>query len=116
MFGETAIVGAINAIITQRKLDRWGRLILSCLASAFCSFFGAFGAAGIGHLTAGQPIALALAFAACEASIVMAAIVLFVWTHSPLTKGMPISVPASLEQAERKILEREGVTTIGSEK
>jgi hypothetical protein len=75
------------------------------------TLFGTFGAAGVAHLTAGNSIPLAFTFATFDASIVLAATVLFRWTHSPLTKGTPITVPASIEQAEREILEKKGMST-----
>lgn len=110
MIGETALVGAISAFLTQRKIDRWARLILSCLISGACTLLGIFGSSGIAHLIAGQSIGLSLAFALCEACVATSGILYFTWRKSPLTKGMPISVPVIVEQAEREQL-KQGIVT-----
>jgi fucose 4-O-acetylase-like acetyltransferase len=113
MIGEEVISGVINGFFTRHKIDKWARLILSCTSTALCTFFFTFGSAGITHLSLGHRPGLALTYATFEASISMSALVLYRWTQSDLTKGMPISVPGSLEQSKDKILQNDTVVTHG---
>lgn len=111
MLGEVAIAGIITGIIRTHKIDRWARLILSCSASAFCTFAGTLGTAGLAHLATGQAFAVAFGYAVFEASLSTAAIVWFVWRRSDLTKGMLLAAPAFVEQREREILEHETIAS-----
>ncbi len=112
MVGEAAIVGIIEAVIVNRKTDRWARLILSCGASGFCTFTGVTGAGLLSHLSSGQRPGLALAFAVGEGLIASSAIVWRLWYKSELTKGMQIMVPTSVANAEQQILEQGGISTV----
>ena len=112
MFGEIAIVGVINSVITQHKIDRWCKLIVSSIFTGFCTGTGVFGAAVVAHLSAGQRPGLAVAYASGEACIAVAGVTAFAWQYSDLTKGMTLSIPSSVEQAEHAILEQQGITTI----
>lgn len=116
MIGESIITGVINGFFTRHQIDKWARLILSCAATAFCTFFFTIGSAGLLHLSAGHGPGLSITYAVFEACITMAALVLFRWTHSSLTKNIPISVPGGLMTAENKILENQNVATIGNDK
>ena len=111
MIGETAVVGIVNAWLTSRKIDKWARLLLSCGASAFCTGGSIAGAGIIAHISAGQCPGIAITLGFAEGMIASAAIVFNIWRRSPLTKGMPITVPRSLEQAEQVILQSEGMVT-----
>jgi hypothetical protein len=112
MLGEVAIAGIITGIIRTHKIDRWARLILSCSASAICTWWGTFGMAGLAHLASGQGFTVAAGYATFEASLSTAAIVWFVWRRSDLTKGMMIAAPAFVEQREREILEHETIASV----
>ena len=111
MIGETALVGAINAWLTQRKIDKWARLLIGCALSGACTMASVWGSGGIAHIMAGTPWPVSLALGFCEGLISASAIVFFKFRHDPVTKDMSISVPAALEAAEREILEKEGITT-----
>lgn len=120
MLGEiasgTAIAGAINAIITARRLDRWAKLLVSCTASGICTLCGVTGAGLIAHITAGNPPAVALILAFGEGLLGAAAVTFNLWRRSDLTKGVPLTIPRNVEEAEHSILENQGIITIREDK
>jgi hypothetical protein len=115
MFGEAVISAVINGFFSRHQIERWCRLIMSCLTTGLCTFFSVFGSTGIAHLAAGMRPGLAFAYSTFEGSLAMAALVLFRWTQSPLTKKIPISVPGFLEAKKNEILEKESIVTHGEE-
>lgn len=104
------IASLINGLIESRKINQWIRLILSCAASAFVTFFFTFGSAGVAHLQSGMSPSLSAVYACFESSVAMAVIVFYVWRKSPLTKDIPISAPGDVNEAEQKMLEKVIVT------
>jgi hypothetical protein len=106
----TGIAALINGLIESRKINQWIRLLLSCSASGFVTFFFTFGSAGLAHLGAGMRPSLAAIYAFFESCVATSAIVFYVWRRSPLTKDMPISAPGGVNEAEQKMLEKVIVT------
>lgn len=89
-----------DQIVEQR--DQWFKLSLSIFGTAFVTFFGMFGAAGLAALKTGDSPLVSLIIAVFAASGSMAAAVLMLWKYSSLTKGIPILAPTLVEQ---KVLE-----------
>jgi hypothetical protein len=116
MLGETAVATVITNLIHQHKVDQWSRLLLSVTASALTTFFGVFGLTGIGLLAAGKPLSWSIVYSIFQASVAMAAIALFRWRSSPLTKDLPISVPGSVNVVADKILQEQNVVTYNPDK
>jgi hypothetical protein len=116
MIGEAVITGVINGFFERHQVEKWARLILSCGVSAFCTGTGVMGAGVIAHLSAGTRPGVAMAYGFGEGLVASAALVLHLWIKSPLTKGMPIAVPGSVEAAEIKILENEGIVSYENKK
>jgi len=83
----------ITGLIREHKLDQWGRLFISLASSYFVGFNAAGGAALIaGH---GLLLALGAGMLGGVCSFV------FIYVRSPLTKNIPIAIPASvIVQAE----------------
>jgi hypothetical protein len=80
-------------------LDRWARLIASVLITVLVVFPTTWGTAGLGALAKGSDRWTALVFGFLTALVTTGLIVYQLWLRSPLTKGIAIAVPSSLQKA-----------------
>ena len=104
-------LGAIAALITGKlavdragkiadktigEADLWWRFGMSLFGTAFCSFFGTWGATTPSLIASGTNVWVALVLGFCAGLLVMSAMVYQMWVRSPLTKGMSLMVPTSI--------------------
>lgn len=107
-----AIGSFILGLIKAGKVQAWTRLFVSVFGTAFVSFFGVMGATiPCLYSQLGPAGSLTLGFAA--GCLAMATSVLFLWRRSELTKKLPIVVPGGIEEALRKVLEKESMVITG---
>jgi hypothetical protein len=101
--------------IQSGKTQEWIRLIFSLLASCFVTFWGVWGLTITSlYPTLGAMGAFVLGFAA--ACIAMSVAFIFNWLKNPLTKKIPLFFPAQIEMKLTEQLQREGMTSINTEK
>jgi hypothetical protein len=100
-----SIIGTKMAVnqagkITDKVLaetDEWYRFGMSLFGSAFCSFFGTWGTLTPTLFASGMNLWPALVMGFCGGLATMAAVVYALWVRSPLTKGMPLMVPTTVQ-------------------
>lgn len=90
------------------EAEEWYKFGMSLFGTAFCSFFGGWAAATPAIYAGGANIWIALVLGFCGGMGLMAAMVYQLWVRSPLTKGMPLLVPAGVQ---RKAQETDTVYT-----
>ena len=93
---------------TLEEADRWFQFGMSIFGTAFCSLFGAWAVATPALYTTGAGIWPALVLGFCAGLGTMAAMVYQLWVRSPLTKGIPLLVPAAVQ---KKAIETDTVYT-----
>ena len=104
-------LGAIAALITGKlavdragkiadktigEADLWWRFGMSLFVTAFCSFFGTWGATTPPLIAGGTNVWVALVLGFCAGLVIMSAMVYSMWVRSPLTKGMSLMIPTSI--------------------
>src|SRR6266705_5577395 len=92
------------------KLQAWARLLASCSATAFITFFATFGLT-VSALAKGPPV-VALVMGLATASLAMALSVLGLWLRSPLTRNIPLLYPAKIEAARLQELVDDGTVYV----
>lgn len=98
----------VVGLLANRQLQRWLRLLASLAGTALVTFLGIFGLTVLSaYPTVGAAGALVLGLG--TASISTSVTVLWLWRRHPLTKGIPIAVPARVEDELNKAL-GEGMT------
>lgn len=95
----SAIGGLIIGFHRTGKMQAWGRLIASVLATAFVTFWGTWGLSIWtlhGTMPEAGPVWVGL-LACANAMMAMASIVIWLWQKSEITKGIPIAYPVKVE-------------------
>lgn len=98
----------ILGIYHEGHIQAWIRLIFACSISAFVSFFGIFGTTLLG--TSSLIISLG------TASVSMSVCVLLLWLKSPLTKGIPVLYPGTVDVKRVEQLEANGIVYVENKK
>ena len=96
------ITGGFSVYKKHKQRKRWFQTILSIVGTAFVSFWGTLGTVGETLLANDVEPVLALITAFFVACLSMAAMVLYLWKRSPMTKEIPIAAPMAVEE---KVLE-----------
>jgi hypothetical protein len=112
----TALAQLAIGIYRTGKLQAWGRLAASCIVTAFCGFWGTWGAASIAWYMSGKPIMTALFLGFCKGCIAMAVLVMFLWRRSELTKKIPFVTTGTLREEEQKLALEQGLEYNPNEK
>lgn len=94
----TVIVGWMSVNKGAKLAEDWFKQGMSLFGTGIIAFLGIFGSAGLGALKLEYAPLTAFMFALFTASGATAAAILALWKWSPLTKGIPILAPMSVEQ------------------
>ena len=88
----------IGDLYQTKKLEKWFKLLVSCLVAGFIGFWGTFGSVGAAILAANNSVPFALATAFFAACIVMSGSVLLTVKKSSVWKDSSVWVPLELEK------------------
>ena len=102
------LVGGYSVHKKLKQREAWFKTIASIVGTGFVSFWGTLGAVGETLLANDVEPVLALIGAFFAACLAMAAMVLYLWKRSPMTKEIPIVAPM---RVEKEVLESEKVYT-----
>lgn len=95
---SSVIVGWMQVNKASKLAEDWFKQGMSIFGTAFVCFFGTFGAVGYTSIKTGDAPLVAFMLALFMGSGAMAAGVGLLWLRSPLTRGIPLLVPMSVEK------------------
>jgi hypothetical protein len=97
----SGVIQGINGIIHQRQVNAWLKLLIELMLAFWITFWTVLGTT-LTALLQFKPDTLGWDFlsALAAASAAAAGATFYHWRRSPLTRGMSVTVPQSLQQPE----------------